>query len=103
MYIKRTKKILVSQHVQSIDSAKKGIDKDPNAGNDAPAYNMSDEESLPSQSEGGSSISDCMESVVDSNTGKNQSLAERRERRHVTMPTRYADSAAMVVVRVKEP
>ena len=103
MFIKRTKKILVSQHVQSSNSAKKGIDKDLSAGDDVFNYNISGADNIPRLSGDGSSVSDCEEFGVDTNTGENQSLAERRERRHVSLPARYADGAAMVVVRVKEP
>ena len=103
VYIKRTKKILLSQHVQSINSAKTGIDNYLSAVDDRPTFNISDAESIPSQSENRLSISDLEDSRVDINAGEYQSLAERRERRHVTMPARYADGTAMVVVRVKEP
>ena len=65
--------------------------------------NFSDAESIPSPSEYGSIISGREEIEDDLHTGVNQSLAVRRERRHVNMPARYADGASMVVARVKEP
>ena len=51
VYIKRTNKILVSQHVQSINLAKTNIDNDLSAVDDRPTFNISDAESIPSQSE----------------------------------------------------
>ena len=94
---------MVSQHVQSINSAKKSIDKDLRAIDDVLIDNFFDAEIIPSTGEYGSSVSGREEIEDDLHTNVNQSLAVRRERRHVNMPARYAEGAEMVVVRVKEP
>ena len=57
VYVKRTRKILVSQHVQWNNSAKEGIDKGLSAGDDVPTYNNSDAEIIPRPSEDGLSVS----------------------------------------------
>ena len=56
MFVKRIKKILVSQHVQSIDSSKKIIVKDLRAIDDVFIDNFSDAESIPSPNKYGSTF-----------------------------------------------
>ena len=46
VFIKRTKKILVSQHVQSINSSRKGIDRDLSTVGDVSTYTISTQKSF---------------------------------------------------------
>ena len=103
MFIKRIKKILLLQHVQPINSAKKKIYKDLYAGDDLPTYDTSEVESKISHSDLSLSERDCDTIVVDISVGENRSLVQRRKILQVTMTARYAKRSTMVIIRVKKP
>ena len=103
MFIKRNKKILVSQYVRSIDAAKKSIEKDLCTGDDVLTHDTSDAEFTSSHSD--FNLSDPNRDTIDVefSVGENPSLAERRKCHLVTMRARYAGEAAMAIIPVKEP
>ena len=104
VYIKRTKKIQVSRHIQPMDTPNVARGETPHIIKVLPTSGEHDKYDC-EQIDISITLGDSSDasSDVDSSTQDKTTLAERRERRQIIKPVRYLDSITMIILRFKEP